>query len=143
MQMTNHKIEWSSEFNTGVKIIDEQHHRLIRMINDYGKDLLAGLGFKKIEIVLGEMADYVKLHFRTEEALMIKFEFPGYQQHKKTHDSFTLHLANYIQRYQGEDKLLGVEVHRFLRGWFVDHILNPTKYADKDFGAYLNRRGIY
>ena len=44
---------------------------------------------------------------------------------------------------QGEDKLLGVEVHRFLRGWFVDHILNPTKYADKDFGAYLNRRGIY
>lgn len=143
MLASNHKIEWSSEFNTGVKIIDEQHHKLIGMINDYGMDLLAGLGFKKIEIVLGEMADYVKLHFRTEEELMIKHMYPGYQQHKKKHNSFTLQLVDYIRRYQEGDMFLGLEVHRYLRGWFVDHILNPAKYADKDLSEYLNRRGVY
>ncbi|MBC8276717.1 MAG: hemerythrin family protein [FCB group bacterium] len=142
MLMTSHRIEWSSEFNTGVKIIDEQHHKLIGMINDYGKDLLAGLGFKKIDIVLKEMVNYVKLHFTTEEGLMKKHEFQGYKEHKNIHDSFTLHLAEYIKRYHVGDRFLGLEVHRYLREWFVDYILNHTKYADKDLGEYLNRRGI-
>lgn len=142
MLMTSHRIEWSSEFNTGVKIIDEQHHKLIEMINDYGQDLVAGLGFKKIEIILGEMAAYAKVHFKTEEGLMIKHEFPGYQQHKIVHDSFKRQLVEYIMRYQQGDVFLGREVHRYLREWFVEHIMNQTKYADKNLGEYLNRRGI-
>ena len=137
------QIEWTPDLQVGVKIIDDQHHSLVNMINNYEKDMIAGLGFKKIMILFREMVDYVRHHFKTEEALMIKHNFAGYGKHKIIHDSFTEHPALYIKRYQKGEKLVGIEVHRFLRDWLVNHILSHSAIADKKFAKFLNQKGIF
>ncbi|MBC8491804.1 MAG: hypothetical protein H8D42_04520 [Candidatus Marinimicrobia bacterium] len=65
-------IEWDSTYLVGVKKIDEQHHKLVDFINDYGKDMRNGLGYQNIMILFQELVAYVKFHFKAEEDLMVK-----------------------------------------------------------------------
>lgn len=143
MTGATHQIEWTSDLLVGLRIIDEQHHQLVDMINNYEKDMISGLGYRKITVLFREMVDYVHYHFKTEEELMVKNNFSGYNEHKIIHDSFTEHLAIFIKRHQMGEKLVGHEVHRFLRNWLVDHILSLSAIADKQLAKFLNNKGIY
>ena len=136
-------IEWDNTYSVGVKIIDDQHHKLVDFINDYGRDLREGLGYKNIMIIFQELVAYVKFHFKTEEDLMIKYQFPGYEKHKVNHGAFTAELAKFIKRNMEGEKLIGHDIHKYLREWLVDHILDHSKIADKEFALFLNSKGVH
>ena len=60
---------WDDNFNTGLPTVDEQHRKLVALLN-----ALAGhVAFKSEELVLDrlfdELADYTVYHFSSEEAI--------------------------------------------------------------------------
>ena len=77
--------EWSVDFETGNKLIDEQHLSLVELINELIKiDLNAdSSASKKIDAINQKLNDYVLQHFKTEENLMKEYCID--QRHVKAH----------------------------------------------------------
>ena len=62
---------WDSHFETGIEDVDEQHHRLVDIINHFSSLLAENeVVFKDIETVLSDLGSYSEYHFADEEQLM-------------------------------------------------------------------------
>jgi hemerythrin len=126
------QVEWSDSYSIGIKIIDDQHKGLLDFVNDLfnhstgnERDELAY--FKK---VIHQAVQYIKEHFATEEKMMIATKFPGYREHKKTHDEFTLTVVKSVQDFESGKRLVLVKFAYFLKDWVLTHIaVMDVKYA--------------
>ena len=131
-------MSWKELYSVNVKEIDEQHKKLIGMINELHDAMKVGKGKVVTSLILKEMIDYAATHFATEEKYMIKFEFPGYAQHKAEHDAFSVKVLDFQQKYNEGSIALSFEVMEFLEDWLVKHILG----TDKQYGPFLNMKGV-
>jgi hemerythrin len=126
---------WNDIYNVGEKSIDTQHRQLFDKINE----LLAAVreNHSKPEILktFDYLANYVTLHFSTEEKLMTTHRYPGYAQHKEEHTTFIRAVLGYRKRLeeQGGSAALAVTLQAFLVTWLVDHIGK----IDKKLGRFL------
>ena len=70
---------WNECFITGLPKVDEQHQRLVELINGFGEGLMEepGVLLPQLEAVFAELADYARGHFQDEEALMAAAKAAG------------------------------------------------------------------
>lgn len=136
-------VPWSSSFETGIAIIDEQHQRLVALINDLAHAFVQGGSVSEIERVLDALLDYAAYHFEAEEHLWaeVLLDDSWYTGHLETHASFFTQVADMrAQLYSADDAdsaALLDELLAFLTSWLAHHIL----YEDKRFSlAYLQLR---
>lgn len=120
---------WQDDLNTGIQVIDNQHKRIVEMINHL-HDAQQGKEHAAIAEVIEELVDYTLSHFAFEETLM---EDAGYQfsrAHKKIHELFIRRVSEYRVRFQaGED--VGDELKGLLSRWLFNHIRNDDAgYVD-------------
>ena len=81
-------IEWSPECNVNINKIDEQHKKLVGIINKLYEALADETRIKElIRKVIEDLLDYTKYHFGTEEDLMRNSGHPNFLKHKAEHDS--------------------------------------------------------
>ena len=126
-------VSWSPSFSVGIKIVDDQHKGLLKLVNDMfnhviGDEVAERAYFQK---VIQEAVKYVKIHFATEEKIMIATKFPGYMEHKKAHDSFVLAVVANIKDYEAGKKLTLATFTRYLKEWVLTHIaVMDKKYFD-------------
>ncbi|SDH77559.1 bacteriohemerythrin [Pseudomonas panipatensis] len=113
---------WQDDLNTGIQVIDNQHKRIVEMINHLD-DAQAQKDSALIGGVIEELVDYTQSHFAFEEALL---EDAGYQftrAHKKVHELFIKRVSDYRLRYAaGED--IADELKGLLGRWLFNHIRN-------------------
>ena len=131
-------ITWSDRYSVGIARIDAQHRRLVDLINDLHAAMLAGEGSSELGKILDRLSGYAVSHFATEETLMKKFGYPGYEQHKIEHDKLSAQVKLLIEKYRTNPTALTVEVMTFLQRWLVGHIVN----LDKKYSAHLNASGV-
>jgi hemerythrin len=72
--------------------------------------------------VVHEAIKYAKIHFATEEKIMLAAKIPGYDIHKKAHISFILAVANSISNYKTGKKVNLFIFTKFLKDWILSHI---------------------
>jgi hemerythrin len=129
------KIVWEARFNLQIDIIDDQHRRLVdlmnRLIEIKGKDP-SGEGVVE---ALGEMTNYLGDHFDTEEQMMIDHGYPEIETHREEHQNFVAQTAYYIATYRESGVSLEKDILMFLQEWLIDHI----QKTDQDFGRYVNK----
>lgn len=122
-------ITWTDDLNTGIDVIDKQHHRIVEYINTLN-DVQHTHDRDELANVLQELVDYTLSHFAFEESLMEDAGYPFINGHKKVHDMFTHRVSEYMQRFQqGED--ITEELLITLRAWLINHI----KADDNDYAA--------
>jgi len=122
---------WDDNFNTGLPTIDEQHRKLVRLLN-----ILAGhVAFKSDELVLDrlfdELAEYAVYHFESEEAIWRAYlvDDPGEIAHRKTHASFVEEVARMREGLASRPLLEAAEeTLGFLARWLAAHILETDCY---------------
>ena len=130
-------VKCSNTFSCGIKLIDDQHKGLVDLVNELfnhvtGNDSQEHEYFNK---VIHETVKYVRVHFATEEKLMLTTQFPGYAEHKKAHDSFVLTVAENIKDYQAGKRLTLSAFTKFLKDWILSHIA----VMDKQYFEYFKR----
>ena len=123
----DHKIDlakWSDAYSLGIKIIDDQHMKILSFVDD----LLAheprniedeDAYFKE---VVGQVVDYIKVHFATEEGVMQATKYPGYDDHKKIHENFILAVVKNIKDYEAGNRLVLSNFSNFMKKWVLSHI---------------------
>jgi hemerythrin len=117
-------IKWSDTYSTGVTLIDEQHKGLLDLINDLFNHVSGNEAEERayFQNVIQQAVQYVKFHFATEEKYMTSIGFPGYADHKKTHDQFVLTVITTIKEFEKGNTLTLVKFANFLKDWVLSHI---------------------
>jgi hemerythrin len=123
-------LDWSSDLETGIQVIDKQHQRIVEYINK----LYHAQQFhsrEEVGTVLDELVDYTLSHFAFEESLMEEAGYPFINAHKKVHQLFVRRVADYQQRFKmGED--IADELLNTLRAWLINHIRNDDQDYSED-----------
>jgi hemerythrin len=131
-------MEWSDALSVNIKEIDDQHKKLIGMINTLHDSMRAGKGKQELEKTLKELAGYASTHFQLEEKYMQKFNFPGYLGHKGKHDAFVKKITDFERDFEANRLGLSLEVMKFLKDWLVDHIQG----TDRGYSETFIRGGV-
>jgi hemerythrin len=129
-------IAWKIEMSVGVDVIDNDHKKLLNLINEMDYIIQADVASKKgaIESVISELIDYTIYHFDREEKLMEVCSYPELERHKRVHESLKLQVQSYMDSYQRKPQLFEPKAMRiFLNLWLVDHIMS----MDKDYESWM------
>jgi hemerythrin len=128
-------VEWNTKYSVGIKLIDEQHKKLIEMTNTLYKGCLGGEEAARTYFMetIQEAVDYVKYHFSTEEKLMAKVNYPSLADHRKQHESFVLKILMDVKNFRDGQKFVPILFVRFLNDWVLSHIA----VMDKQYAKYI------
>lgn len=125
--------EWSDSLTVYVPGIDRQHRFLIETLNLLYVSLLAGVGSRVMNRVLKNLLDYTRFHFRSEEVLMRRYGYPGYQRHHAEHTMFTGRVTDFYNKWSTGEASVTLDVLKFLAQWLRGHIAG----SDHAFGVWL------
>ena len=121
---------WDRHFITGLEHVDEQHQRLVNLINRLGESLIAAdsTDDAALRSVFDELADYARYHFAEEERLQLVSGLPSVYR-----DRHQLHHAQFIEQLssmwgsRGTMSNPGEVLHEFLCSWLAFHILGEDR----------------
>ena len=91
------KYELTDDLLTGNALIDSEHRELFAAVNNLMDACTQGKGRDQIQKTVQFLGDYVAKHFRDEEGLQTKSNYPGYPAHKQFHDGYRRKLAETTQ----------------------------------------------
>ena len=133
-------MEWTEDMSVGVKVIDDDHKKLIGMLNELNDGILADKTGASLESVIEGLLRYTKYHFAREERFFAKTGYPGGAAHKAEHDLLATRVGNLQMRFEtGQSIILSMEAVEFLKNWLTDHIMG----SDQQYGPHLNAKGIH
>lgn len=124
------QLVWQNDLNTGITVIDNQHKRIVEMINRLYVARHGSGGRPAVAAVIEELVDYTQSHFAFEETLMEDAGYPLSRAHKRVHELFIRRVNDYRLRFKaGED--VAEELQDLLARWLFNHIRNDDAgYAD-------------
>ncbi len=132
---------WDKRFVTGLEAVDEQHHRLVDLVNQVGDFMLENRGDEAaVDKVFAELASYATYHFSEEERLMAEFALdPRHtERHARNHQDFVNQvLGMWERRAQSSDP--AAMLHDYLASWLTVHILGEDQVMARMLEAI--RRG--
>ncbi|MGQ9655754.1 MAG: bacteriohemerythrin [Thermodesulfobacteriota bacterium] len=130
--------EWKDDYAVGVRVMDQQHKRLVGLVDELHQAMRAGKGSEGARKVLKGLVDYTMTHFRTEEEFMEKHSYPGFLAHKREHDDLTVQAKDLLAQSERGKLTVPIEAGKFLKDWLATHILG----TDKKLGKYLVAKGL-
>jgi hemerythrin len=143
------QIEWTSDLEIGIAVIDGQHRRIVDYINTL--DAIEGDGeTRTVARVMDELVDYTYSHFAFEEALMEEAGYAYLSVHQGTHRAF-IGRVNELKRRFDNGENVAADVAELLRTWLISHIMSDDNsyapivreqmpgIAQKEQGGWLSR----
>jgi len=111
---------WQHSLDTGIEEIDNQHKRIVEMINDLYDAQQKG-DTKEIRNVLVDLVDYTQSHFSFEETLMEDAGYRFSRAHKRVHELFIRRVEQYRIRFDAGENIIQ-ELRDTLSRWLFSHI---------------------
>ncbi len=122
-------IVWSDKYSVRNFLIDNQHKKLIAMINDLHSAMKEGKAKNILSNILGNLIVYTIEHFRTEERMMKNAKYKFFSEHKLEHEKLTAKVVE-LEKKLNEEALLTFELFDFLQSWLINHIeITDKKYS--------------
>ncbi len=120
-------IQWEQQYELGIKSIDDQHKRLIEITSELSLLLTNAVGgediYDQMVEIIQEITDYTIYHFKYEESLFEKVNYPFKAVHIKEHNDLISEIENLDLRAVDEDQItFGKKILKFLITWVFKHI---------------------
>jgi hemerythrin len=132
-------IEWNDSYSVGVKEMDDQHKKLVAMVNQLHDAMKAGQASKEAPAILKGLVDYTHYHFEAEEKMLEKAVYPGYLNQQKLHKALFAQVEQYQADLGTKSLTIGVKLSEFLKDWLMTHI----SVEDKKYGKFMNDKGVH
>lgn len=130
-------MQWDNSLSVNIEKIDDQHKKLLDMINKFDVNLRAG-DKGAITSVLEGLVIYTIQHFALEEQFFDEFEYADAVSHKKEHSYFVGKVNDVKKRHESGEMALSLEIAFFLKKWLVEHIKGTDqKYVNCFHGKNL------
>jgi hemerythrin len=131
-------IYWTEEFSVGVRKMDEQHKKLIAMINRLIKEPEADTHSETISDLLSDMINYAREHFRDEEALMSEHGYPYLDRQTEQHTGFIKKTVDFCSATEVGVDIVPQAMLGYLKDWLIHHILEQ----DMKYKPFFIHRGV-
>jgi len=131
---------WEDKYSVSIKMIDDQHKRLIEFTNKLFDACQHGTeaADEEFRTTIKDAVNYVRVHFADEEALLGKYQYPGLAMHKQQHRNFVMKVIEQVTLYEQKQKFVPNNFVRFLRDWLLEHIA----ITDHEYKDFLKEKGI-
>ena len=129
---------WNTRYDTGIKLIDEQHRELFQIVDRLRRSVQEGTDRPAVDALLQELVACSERHFATEETYMERFAYPDLTQHVAEHASMLTSLHELLAKFRESHQAMALMVPTFMEGWLKHHI------SDGDFGfvTFLKARNL-
>ena len=131
-------IIWSDAYSIGFKKIDEQHQRLVELINTLYDAFLSAKANDVIGDILDSMIKYTENHFKYEENIFQRINYPKKDEHKELHGLFLVKTLEFKQKFIAGTTTVSYETMYFLRDWLLKHIQGE----DVKYVKYFKEKGV-
>jgi hemerythrin-like metal-binding protein/PAS domain S-box-containing protein/putative nucleotidyltransferase with HDIG domain len=138
-RMSIKPVQWTENFSVGVRELDKQHQKLIKLLNR----LISMQGSKEahseaVSDILLDMTTYTQVHFTAEERLMEAYDFPGLKEHIKQHSDFRKKITDLSTATTiGAEQIPGALLE-FISDWLTHHIL----IDDMAYRSFFREKGL-
>jgi hemerythrin len=126
--------EWINDLSTGVNAMDDEHKKLIDIMNRLHTEAKANAGLATLRATVDELAKYTKKHFADEEVYLEKIKFDKLDIHKRIHADLLEKFGAHIKEFESTGKLTDA-FFKFLQLWLSAHI----RGIDKQYGPYRSQ----
>lgn len=129
---------WDDSLSVGIAAIDQQHLRLVELLNQLHSSQTQGRGNDVVHGVLEALTTYTVDHFAFEEKLFAAHQYPELPGHREAHEKLIARVSSFVEEWKSGRATMGAELFMFLRGWLNGHI----RGSDRAAGRYLRSRGV-
>jgi len=132
-------LAWKDEFNLGHDWVDMQHRRLFELVSGLVESCSDGSDVVKLKGTLDFLVNYTVQHFDDEEGLQLKYNYPGYGEHKRIHEDFKNTVGRLVEKFteSGSSAELSSDVNKIVVRWLINHI----QREDKKIGEHIKSLG--
>ena len=131
-------IQWGPELQIGIQSVDDQHLKLVKMINVLHEAMSQGQGDLVVGRILDSLSLYVEKHFGYEERLFEKYGYPQRVPHQRQHQALVSKLHSLKAQFDQGEKVITMELMHLLKTWLETHIL----IEDRAFVPFLKEQGV-
>ena len=132
-------INWSDAYSIGYDAVDEQHQRLVELINILYDAFLSAKANDVIGDILDSMIEYTEYHFKFEEDIFQKIDYPLKDEHAAIHGLFVVKTLEFKQKILDGTTTVSYDIMYFLRDWLIEHIQGEdVKYLE-----YFKEKGVF
>jgi len=131
-------LQWKSDYNIGIESIDNQHRKLVNLINNLQTAIDYSTGERFEREALDALVDYTRTHFKYEEDLMEQNGYPEFASHRAEHERMIAKVEQLLESYLDDQDNALQDANAFLKGWLINHI-NGT---DKQYSQFLIGKGV-
>ena len=126
-------IQWDNSLSVGITEIDEQHTRLVSIVNSLHEAMKSGKSKEAMGEILGSLINYTKSHFAFEEKYFDLYRYENAVSHKAEHKKLTDQVLDFQKKFNSGAVALSVELMNFLSDWLKNHIKGEDKQYSKCF----------
>ncbi len=131
-------VQWTEALSVRIPSIDQQHHRLVDLLNALHQAMVQAKPREAVGAVLEELVAYTDSHFAYEEGLLDTHAYPELAKHKELHVKLVGQILEFQRQFNGGERNLDVEIFHFLKDWLVNHIMG----VDRRYSTFLSSRGV-
>lgn len=128
-------VSWRPGLSINIAFIDKQHQYLINLINRVHNAIEKSDASEVVEALL-DMKQYGQVHFKEEEELMRRHEYPGLENHIELHQGFIRKTEQFLDEIERTPLAVSTEMSHYLMNWLITHI----QTVDADYGRYIAAR---
>lgn len=137
--LSTHRLEWKDEFSVGVVEIDNQHKKMVEIIN-YLVDIIGRTpDEEEVKRIIGDIVKYKAEHFATEEKYFHQFNYEGTVEHEQRHREFNEQITLLQAKNEGDAIGFAFELVEFLEDWLIGHLLT----MDKKYTQCFHEHGLH
>jgi hemerythrin len=132
-------IEWKEEYSVNVKELDNQHKRLIDLMNGAYDAFYESKSKEQVRKLIDEVLAHTAIHFSTEEKYFDKFNYEFTEEHKNEHYKLTRDAAAISIDFTNNGVAVVPKLIEFLDNWLTNHIV----IHDKKYVKCFNNNGLF
>ena len=117
---------WTDKLGVGVKVLDEDHKKLIDLLNQLDDGMKKGKGKETLGKVLDGLVKLHQVPLRPRRRIFAKTGYPS-ATHKKEHDDLVKQVLELQARYRSGELALSLATVEFVKNWLINHIQGATK----------------
>lgn len=128
--------EWANDMVIDNGPIDEDHRKLVDLVNELHTATSQGRGQEVVDKLLTQLIADTEEHLREEERVMEQAKFTNLERHKQRHTHFVNKLHELRQKQQQGSVTVASQLSSVLRDWLSLHI----RRNDKELRQFLQQK---
>lgn len=132
------EIKWRDSYSVGIEKFDNQHKKLVQILNDLLDAMHSGMAHVILENKLNELVDYAHTHFSDEEDLFDRYDYPQKVEHHNQHIQLLAQVQKLLEDLSKGSIVITLQTTDFLKDWLINHILGD----DMEYASFFKEKGV-